>query len=240
MLGTLARTLILDDDAYQGWRERPNLFLRGIVLILIVTLIAGIITFAVSLVNQTKPVDELEIRESIEQSFEMQERFNPAWQDPEARKMIEGMVDVIVPMVIDITQIEAPLPRGIVGLFQAVGSWVSRAAAAIGGWLAYGALVLIFVNLLGGSAKLPDFLGMVALYSIPGLLALLQPVPCLGAILGLIGTIWAIVVYIKAVSVSADLDAGRAIVAVLAPIVVVSLLVFVLGILWVTWLVIVF
>ena len=240
MLGTLARTLILDDAAYQEWRERPNLFLRGVVLILIVTLIAGIITFAVSLINQTKPIDELEIRESIEQSFEMQERFNPAWQDPQARKMIEGMVEIIVPMVTDIAQIEAPLPRGIVGLFQSVGNWVSRAAAAIGGWLAYGALVLIFVNLLGGSAKLPDFLGMVALYAIPGLLALLQPVPCLGAILGLIGTIWAIVVYIKAVSVSADLDGGRAIVAVLAPIVVVSLLIFVLGILWVTWLVIIF
>ena len=61
MLGTLFRTAILDDAAYQEWRERPNLFLRGIVLILIITLIAGLITFAVNLVNTVQPVDALQI-----------------------------------------------------------------------------------------------------------------------------------------------------------------------------------
>jgi hypothetical protein len=240
LLGILARTVILDDAAYQEWRERPNLFLRGIVLLLIITLIAGIVTFAVTLIDQTRAPDAAKIRESIQQGLDMQEMWNPAWDEPEVREAVDGMVNVIVPMVLEISQVEAPLPRGITGLFQALGGWLSRAMAAIGGWLAYGALVLIFVNLLGGSAKLPDFLGMVALYSIPGLLAVLQPVPCLGTILALLGTIWAIVVYMKAVSVGADLDTGRAIVAVVAPIVVVSLVIFLLGILWITWLVVIF
>lgn len=240
MLGTLFRTVILDDAAYQEWRERPNLFLRGIVLILLVTLVAGIITFAVRMVNSVQPVDVVEIEESIVKAIEQQRMWNPSFQDPEAARMIEGMVSVIVPMVTDIAQIEAPLPRGFAGFFESVGRWLSRALTAISGWLLYGALVLIAVNLLGGSAKLPDFLGMVSLYSIPGLLALLGPVPCIGGILVLIGAIWGVVIYIKAVSVATNLDAGRAIVAALAPAIILSLVAFLLALLWATWFVIIF
>jgi hypothetical protein len=240
LLGTLARTVILDDSAYQEWRERPNLFLRGIVLILIITLVAGLITFAVNLVQGVRPVRPADVREQVSEGFEQMFQFNPAMQDPEARKFMEGMIDVIVPMAVDIASIEAPLPRGITGLFEAVGSWLSRALAAITGWLAYGALVLIAANLLGGGAKLPEFYGMVSLYAIPALLGLLAPVPCLGALLAVIGMIWSIVVYIKAVSVTTDLDTGRSIVAVIAPFVVVSLLAMLLGILWIIWFIIIF
>ncbi len=240
MLGTLIRTVILDDAAYREWRERPNLFLRGILLILIVTLVAGIITFAVKLVNSVQPVNMADIEDAIYESFEQQRMWNPAWQDPEAKQMMEEMMDSIIPMVTDITQIETRLPRGITGFFESVGSWLSRALTAIGGWLFYGALVLIAVNLLGGSAKLPDFLGMVSLYAIPGLLSFLQPVPCVGGILGLIGAIWGIVVYVKAVSVTTELDAGRSIVAVIAPAFIISLAAFLLALLWVIWFVIIF
>jgi hypothetical protein len=240
LVGTLLRTVILDDAAYQEWGERPNLFLRGIVLILVVSLIAGLVIFAVNLVNYVKPVDAAAIEKEVYQAFEVMRQWNPAMQDPEAREMVEGMMDVIVPMVVDVSNIESPLPRGVNGFFQAMGGWLTRTLTAMGGWMLYGALVLIAVNLLGGSAKLPDFLGMVSLYVIPGLLGLLGPIPCLGAILGLIGTIWSIVVYIKAVSVVTDLDGGRAIVAAIAPMVVIALLAFLVGILWIIWLVIIF
>ena len=240
MLGTLFRTAILDDAAYQEWRERPNLFLRGIVLILIITLIAGLITFAVNLVNTVQPVDAVEIEDAIYKAIEQQRMFNPGLQDPKTAAMIEDMMRVIVPMVTDIAQIEAPLPRGFMGFFDSLGKWMTRALTAISGWLLYGALVLIVVNLLGGSAKLPDFLGMVSLYSIPGLLSLLGPIPCLGGLLVFIGAIWGIVVYIKAVSVASGLDGGRAIVAAIAPVVVLSLVAFVLALLWATWFIIIF
>ncbi len=241
MLGTLLRTVILDDSAYQEWRERPNLFLRGIVLIAIVILVAGLIVFAVSLVNLVRAPDLDQIEEQIRQGFEMSSRFNPAMQDlpPEVQEMMDGIIEVIVPMVSDLSQIEAPLPRGISGLFQATGAYLSRVLAALGGWLFYGVLVLIAANLLGGSAKLPHFLGMVSLYIIPGLLAVLRPVPCLGGLLALVGTIWSIVVYIKAVSVATDLDAGRSILAVLAPFIVMFLLGILLSVMGVAWLAIV-
>ncbi|MFC2030308.1 hypothetical protein ACFLWA_06225 [Chloroflexota bacterium] len=238
-LSTVLRTVILDDAAYQEWREPPNLFLRGIILILVVTLVAGLIGLAVNFVEGVRPVDAEGIRDQIDQFMEMQERFNPGMQnlDPVAQSMMDQMVDLIVPMVTDVAQVDAPLPRGVGGFFEAVGTWLTRALVAFGGWLFYGTLVLVTVNLLGGTAKLPDFLGMVSVYAVPGLLAILAPLHiCLG-IFALIGAIWSIVVYIKATAVASGLDGGRAILAVIAPAIVLwllGMLVLVFGIVWLT------
>jgi hypothetical protein len=239
LLKTLFRTTILDDAAYQAWRERPNLFLRGIVLIVIISLVAGLVSFGVSLVNMVKPVDMAAIEEQIDKQLELQSQFNPSLQDPEVRVMVDKMMGMMVPMINDIASIKPPLGHGISGLFQAVGGWLSRALAAIGGWLFYGALVLIAVRLLGGTAKLAEFLGMVSLYVIPGLLGLLSPVPCVGAILALAAAIWSIIVYVKAVSFTSHLDTGRSIVAVFAPAVAIFLLSLVVAALFTLWIVIV-
>jgi hypothetical protein len=238
LLNTLARTLILDDAAYREWRDRPNVFLRGIVLILVISLVAGLVSFGVRLMSEVQPVDSAAIRESIRDSFEMQEQFNPAFQDPEARRIMQEMMDSLAPMIEDIASIRAPLPLGVSGFFAALGGWLSGALAAIGGWLFYGALVLIVVNLLGGGARLAEFYGTVAVYAIPGLLGLLGPIPCLGGVLVFLGTVWGIVMYVKATSVVSGLDIGRSIVAVLAPFVVLFLLAVLLAVLLVLWLVI--
>jgi hypothetical protein len=223
LLNTLWRTVILDDAGYQEWRERPNLFLRGIILIIVITLVAGLLNFVFDLVNQVTPVKV----DMLEQNMTQWQQFLPVPLDPEFQKFWEGMVDVMVPMIRDLSEVQAPLPRGIVGFFNSFGTWLSRTLAGIGGWMFYGVLVLLFVNLLGGTAKLPEFLGTVALYIVPGLLALFGPIPCIGAVLAFVGTVWSIVVYMKATSVAGNLDTGRTILAVLAP----ALSIFVLGIL---------
>ena len=238
LLSTLGRTLILDEGAFQEWRERPNVFLRAIVLIIFISLVAGLVSFGVDLVNRIRPVNVDEIVGPMDQWYKYQSEWFGSTIDPEFRKMWEGMMDVMVPMITDLSKVEAPLPQGVVGFFNAFGGWLSRALAAIGGWLAYGALVLLFVNALGGTAKLPEFLGTVALYIVPGLLVLLQPIPCVGWLLALIGTVWSIVIYIKATSVATDLDGGRATLAVFAPFIALVLLGIVLGILAILWFVI--
>jgi len=226
MLKTLFRTVILDEDAFQEWHERPNLFLRGIVLIAIITLVAGLVSFSVDLANRIKPVEMADIREQIEEVMGQQSRWNPFFRDmdPEARQIMDQVLDTVIPMVTELSQVETPLPKSISGLFQSVGSYLSRVLAALGGWLFYGALALVAANLLGGTAKLPNFLGMIALYAIPGLLSLLRPIPCVGGLLALVGTIWSIVVYVKAVSFSTKLDTGRSILAVFAPFIILLLL----------------
>jgi hypothetical protein len=217
LLSTVLRTAILDDSAFQEWQERPNVFLRGIVLIIIVSLVAGLAVFAVNLVAGVSPVDVAGIEEGIQQSLDWQYRLNPGMQDPEVQEIVEGVLDTIVPMVSELSDVDAPLPKGITGFFNAFGGWLSRALTAIGGWMLYGALVLIFVNLLGGSAKLGEFLGTVSVYVVPGLLGLFSPILCLGPLAAFIAMVWSIVVYIKATSVVGKLDGGRAILAVVAP-----------------------
>ena len=244
MINTLFRTVILDDAAYREWRERPNPLLRGILLIVIVSLVAGLVSFAITFVTNVSPFNPSDIEDSIRQSMEWQQRFNPSYQDPEFERMMQETMDYIVPMVTDIAKIQPTLPRGITGFFQALGRWLSRALSgsvwSVSFWLFYGALVLVVVNLLGGSAKLPDFLGMTSLYVMPSLLVLLGQLPCVGCVLSLAGLIWSIVISIKAVSVATDLDMGQSILAVFAPAIVLLLLGLLVTIAFVLWLVILF
>lgn len=240
LVNVLFRTLILDDAAYQEWRERPNIFLRGIALIVVVTLFASLISFGVNLVNRVQPVDPAEVEETVREAFDMRFRWNPAWQDPGFRQRMDEMLDAIVPMAVQLSRIPAPLPQGFGGFFQAVGGWLSGAAGALGGWLFYGALVLVTANLLGRGASLREFYGTVALYAIPGLLAFFQPIACIGPLLAFVGTVWGIVVYVKATSVVTGLDGVRSTVAVLAPAVVLAFLGFLILVFWVLWLVILF
>ena len=244
LISTLFRTVILDDAAYREWRERPNPFLRGLVLIVIVSLVAGLVSFAITLVSNVSPFNPTDIEDSIRQSMDWQSRFNPSLQDPEVEQMMNETMDIIVPMVTDIAEIQPALPRGITGFFQALGGWLSRALSgsvwSVSFWLFYGALVLVVVNLLGGSAKLPDFLGMTSLYVMPSLLVLLGQLPCVGCVFSLVGLIWSIVISIKAVSVATDLDMGQSILAVFAPSVVILLLGLLVTIAFVLWFAILF
>lgn len=238
--GTLLRVTILDNNAYEEWRKRPNLFLRGIVLILVVSLAAGIVSFTVNLATLARPVNVAGIESEMKRWFETQSQFYPGMQAPEVREAMEEMMDSLIPMIRDIASIRSPLPRSLSALFQATGGWISRTLIAIAGWLFYGALVLVFVNLLGGTARLPEFLGMVSLYVIPGLLGILSPVPCLGTILVLVGALWGIIIYVKAVSFTTGLDIGPSILAVVAPLLVLVLLGLVVGVLLLFWLVLLF
>jgi hypothetical protein len=242
LFGTLWRTVILDNAAYEAWQERPNLFLRGIVLVVAVSLLAGLTSFGVNLVSRVRPVDVARIDAEVQNAIDQQFRLNPSLQnmDPEARQMVDQTVQVVIPMINALVNVQSPLPHPIAGFFEAVGGWLTAGLAALGGWLFYGALVLVVANLLGGSARLPDFLGMVSLYAIPGLLGLFGPIPCVGVLLALIGTIWGIVVYIKAVTVATKLDAGRAVLAFFAPAVILILLAILLAVLAIIWLVIIF
>jgi hypothetical protein len=235
LLKTVFRTVILDDEAYQEWRERPNLFLRGIILIVIISLVAGLLGFVMDLANRVQPFDAAAMEEGFNTALDVMSDWMPIYEDPEAMEMIQGMFNVMVPMITELSQVRTPMPQGIVGFFNAFGMWISRSLTAIGGWLFYGALVLVFVKLLGGKGKLPEFYGMVALYTVPGLLALLGPISCVGWLFVLIGSIWSIVVYIKATAVVSGLDGGKAVLAVFAPflsLMVLSMLVSALFILW--------
>lgn len=85
----------------------------------------------------------------------------------------------------------------------------------LGGWLAYAVWVLLFAKLMGGNGGVDRFLGLTASFAVPNLLGIFSFIPCLGPFLALIGWLWGVAVYIKAVQVSQRLDTGRAVAAIL-------------------------
>jgi hypothetical protein len=86
---------------------------------------------------------------------------------------------------------------------------------------------MLVAKLLGGRATLARFFGTTALFAAPHVLNIFGPLPFVGALLGLLAFLWGVGIYVKATAVSHDLSGGRALLAVVLPVVVVLALGFV-------------
>jgi hypothetical protein len=71
----------------------------------------------------------------------------------------------------------------------------------LGGFLAYAIWVMLAAKLLGGTGRLQEFLGTTALSGLPYLLLVLEKVPCLGGLLGLVAWVWSTLIWIAATAV---------------------------------------
>ena len=94
---------------------------------------------------------------------------------------------------------------------------MTRTFAHLAAWLAYGIWVLLFAKLMGGNGGVDRFFGLTALYAIPNVLAIFGPIPCIGGLMSLVGWIWGVLIYVKAVQVTQRLTAGKAILAAFLP-----------------------
>jgi hypothetical protein len=84
------------------------------------------------------------------------------------------------------------------------------------GWLIWSAATyFIGTRLFGGQATLGEMLRVIGFAQAPKLLTLLLIIPCLGTILELVGTIWALVASFVAIRQGLDLSNGRTLVTVL-------------------------
>jgi hypothetical protein len=79
-------------------------------------------------------------------------------------------------------------------------------------------LVLLFAKWLGGKANIQAMLGTTALFMVPHVIEILAFIPILGGLLGLAAAIWGLIIYIKAVSVANELPTGKALLAVILPV----------------------
>jgi len=89
----------------------------------------------------------------------------------------------------------------------------------------YGLLVLVFAKLMGGRATIQQMLGTTSLVAVPHLLDLFAFIPCLGSLLGLVAFLWGLVIYVKGTAVANEFGLGKAVLAVLLPVIIVFLLV---------------
>ncbi|MFQ6058270.1 MAG: YIP1 family protein [Anaerolineae bacterium] len=222
--------LLLEDQAFFKLKASTDVFTRGLLIIAAVGLIVGLVTSAISFVQEvTGPPPEVamqEARRGIEQGIRMAESFG-APIDPEIRELIKTYMDAgfkIAARVVRVAEATTPLPGPIGDLFEAVGRFVSYPFGWISTWMFYGLLVLLFAKLMGGRATIQQMLGTTSLVAVPHLLDLFGFIPCLGFLLGVVAFFWGLAIYVKGTAVANDFGLGKATLAVLLPVIIVFLL----------------
>jgi hypothetical protein len=217
MLQLARGALFLDNQTFVAQREAHDTFRKGVLLIVVITLLAGSLSFVVSTVKGFLPPKWDAQREEVENQISQVFKFLPFEMDTETERMIVGSIEAGLDIGFEIAQLPTLLPRPVKGFLQALGGWITAPLLRLGGWMGYAFWVLLVAKLLGGRATLSQMLGCTALYVAPQVLTILQVIPCLGAIVGFVAFIWGLIIYIKATAVANELSLGRALLAAILP-----------------------
>lgn len=215
--------LLFRDEAYVEHAHRADVMRRGLMILVVVTLVAGLVSFLINLVQGLRPVNVEAERQEVEQAFEqfagtieMLEPYLDVPPDFDPQEMFE-YVRPQLEMGFEIAALPTPLPKVLGRVLEALGAFLSQPFGRLASWMGYTIWVLLFAKLLGGKATLPRALGTTALYAVPHVLDILGFIPCLGAMVGLVATVWGIAVYVKALAVANDFSIGRAAAATILP-----------------------
>ncbi len=236
-LRDLWHAVLLRTAVFDGLRSRPDAFLQGFIVIVVVALLAGLPAAVIDLARgagEAQPLretaeQESQVRQSIDRMLEGFNRLGlPVEGQAEIRLWAELGAAVGAQVGVEVMALPTPLPRPMGSILQALGGWVSRplsdggglplAAAALGTWLGYGVWVMLFAKLLGGQGTLHGFFGATALFAVPHILDIFARVPYLGPALGAVAFIWGVAIYVKATAVSHQISVAQALLAVAAPV----------------------
>jgi hypothetical protein len=224
--------LTFKHEAYTEHVARSDALRRALVLLVIVTLLAGFIPLVIGIVDNWRPMDpraiEQEMRQGFGEFFGTLGSFMDLPSDFE--EGVEQFFEMVGPWIqvgARIDNLRTPLPRPVTVVLNKLGEFLSLPFSRAGGWLGYALWVLLASKLLGGKAKLHQMLGCTALYAVPHVLDILGPITCLGGLAGLVATVWGIAIYVKGVAVASDFGTGKAILATVLPALVVAVLVLV-------------
>lgn len=246
ILNAVRGAITLDIPALMRFRQSENVFRRGVTILVLVALIVGAVAFLVDfiggLIRPPFATEMAEIQSGIEQWFQ----FMPAEGAEEFRQLFLPVLEDVLEIIGDVAALPTRLPRALTVFFHALGRWVNRPLAMLGGFLGYGIWVMLAAKLLGGRGRLPEFLGTAALSSVPYLLLVLERVPCLGGILSLVAWVWGTIIWVVATAVTHgwavpqtteegavtryEVAWGKPILAVLLPALAVAVLVLIGGI----------
>ena len=217
MLQLARGALFLDTQTFVAQRETRDTFRKGVLLVVVITLLAGSLSFIVSTVKGFLPPKWDAQREKVEDQISQVFEFFPFEMDAEIERMVVGSIEAGLDMGFEIAQLPTPLPGPVSAFLQALGGWISAPLVRLGGWMGYAFWVLLAAKLLGGRATLSQMLGCTALYVAPQVLTILQVVPYLGPVLGFVAFVWGLVIYVKATAVANELSLGRALLATILP-----------------------
>lgn len=217
MLQLVRGALFLDTQTFVAQREARDTFRKGVLLVVVITLLAGSLSFVVSTVKGILPPRWDAQREKVENQISQVFEFLPFEMDAGTKRMVVGSIEAGLDIGFEIAQLPTPLPRPVKGFLQALGGWITAPLLRLGGWMGYAFWVLLVAKLLGGRATLSQMLGCTALYVAPQSLTILQVIPCLGSILGFVAFVWGLLIYVKATAVANEFSLGRALLAAVLP-----------------------
>jgi len=201
LLKTVRGAITLDIATLTRFRDGGDVFRRGLTILVLVALIVGAVGFLVDLIGGlVGPSFEEEIAD-VTTAFDTWFQFMPedtrAFRDEFMQAMNSGL-----DIARGIAGLPTRLPRPVTTLFEALGGWLSRPLAMLGGFLGYGIWVMLAAKLLGGKGRLQEFLGVAAVSSAPYLLLVLERVPCLGPLLKIVAWVWGTIIWVVATAVT--------------------------------------
>ena len=201
LLKTMRGALTLNIPALVRFRDRQNVFRDGILVLVLVALVMGVVPFVVDFIGGffTSPQAELA---QVRQVFDQIEQFLPPGAVEPFRDQFLGNFEAGMEIGVEVEALPTRLPKVIGRLFESLAGWVHQPLAMLGGFLAYGIWVMLAARLLGGTGRLQEFLGTAALSALPYLLLILEKIPCLGTLLGVVAWIWSLLIWIAATAVA--------------------------------------
>ena len=206
-------TLSFKHETYVQHVARADALKRGLALLVLVTLLAGVIPFLINVAGDFRPIEDQrqEAERGLEEFFESFELVRPYLDLPQGfKERILAYIRPNMEMGFSIAELDTPLPQPVGRVLADVGAFVSLPFGRLAGWVGYGMWVLLVAKLLGGRATASQTLGGTVLYAVPQVLNVLGFVPCLGGLLGLVATVWGIGIYIKALAVANHFSIGKA------------------------------
>lgn len=236
MITTFRGALMLDTKTFSDLKASPDVFRKGITILVVIGLIVGLVTALVGTAQGLLANPAADLAQARATAEQQMKQFMP----PEASAMFLDNMSMgfrIAERIVRETK--SPLPHPVRVVFQQIGVMVSYPFGWLSSLLLYGALVHIAARLLGGRGTIAQMLGLTALTVAPYILSavsvILNAIPyaggCLTFLIGLVEFFWGIVIYVKGTAVAHEMSGGRALMAVLLPIIVavlVALLVLVL------------
>jgi hypothetical protein len=214
--------LLFRHEAYTQHVARADVLKRGLTILVLVTLLAGVASLIVDVVGDLRPKSveaRLEEAEQAIREFVTSLRTMRQFSDvpPEFERKVTTYMRAAVRMSFRIEALPTRLPKPLGRVLRDLGAFLSLPFSRLAGWIGYGIWVLLVAKLLGGRATVSQMLGATALYAVPHVLDILGPVQCLGGVLGLVATVWGIAIYVKALAVANDFSVGRAVAATVLP-----------------------
>lgn len=195
-----------DEEAGEAVHLTATSMRQGIGLVVVAATLGGFLPFWVNWLQAARmgtvlPLVTLARYAEQQSSSEPMLPFAEAWT--ETARTMAGLAPGIPPW----------LAAGL----SALGAWANWPLDWLTVWLVYGLGVLVALKIQGATTTLPHFYAATSYAFVPLGLFGLRPLPYIGVLFGLVGLVWAALIYSRAIHTLTQLAMPRIIVSLLAP-----------------------